>query len=139
MLFCNLSSTGLGVWNATAAEISAHSQGLPITIAYQQKHFQTILRKAFQRCKGAGDVEYCSPMGLTSALLQSYFVRYPRNPSSTLALPNTSRNPLLKRDLQNTVSVSDCSEIVPHHITSRKPVQKGRQALPLPVFLFNFL
>ena len=37
-------------------------------------------------------------MGLTSALLQSYFVRYPLNPSSTLALPNTSRKPLLKHD-----------------------------------------
>ena len=33
-------------------------------------------------------------MGLMSAELQSYFVRYPRSPSSTFAEPSTSRKPL---------------------------------------------
>ena len=37
---------------------------------------------------------HASPMGLMSAELQSYFVRYPRSPSSTFAEPSTSRKPL---------------------------------------------
>ena len=37
-----------------------------------------------------------SPMGLMSALEQSYLVRYPRKPSSTLALPSTKKKPLLQ-------------------------------------------
>jgi len=84
-------------------------------------------------------------MGLTSALLQSYFVRYPLNPSSTLALPKTSRKPLLKQKSnfyrkfgknhpQNTMSVSNCSEIMAHHIKSHMLVQKSRQeAAPVSI------
>jgi len=33
------------------------------------------------------------PMGFKSALLQSYFVKYPRRPSSRFADPNTNKNP----------------------------------------------
>jgi hypothetical protein len=33
------------------------------------------------------------PMGLISALLQSYFVMYPRSASSTFPVPSTSRKP----------------------------------------------
>ena len=44
----------------------------------------------------SGDVCAGSPMGLMSALEQSYLVRYPRRPSSTLALPSTKKKPLLQ-------------------------------------------
>src|SRR6056300_1164081 len=37
------------------------------------------------------------PIGFTSALEQSYLVMYPRKPSSTLALPSTSKNPFFPR------------------------------------------
>jgi len=72
-------------------------------------------------------------MGLTSALLQSYFVRYPLNPSSTFALPNTSRKPLLKHNHKAPCRLVTAGKS--YHITSHMLVRKGRHASQLPASL----
>jgi len=73
-------------------------------------------------------------MGLTSALLQSYFVRYPLKPSSTFALPNTSRKPLLKHNHKAPCRLVTAGKS--YHITSHMLVRKGRHASQLPASLF---